>query len=101
MADHADHHHHAAPAKPNASAMMGFGMFAGITAILVALVAVVRGGAMLDIGAILGVASIAIAILAVIAGKVKGWPTRGFLVCVLLGGVAVATWAVMGVWIGA
>ena len=41
------------------------------------------------------------AVLAVIAGKAKGWPTRGFLVCVLLGGVAIATWAVMGVWIGA
>lgn len=101
MADHADHHHHAAPEKPNASTMMGFGLFAGIAAILVALVAVVQGGAMLDIGAILGVVSIAIAVLAVVAGKAKGWPTRGFLVCVLLGGVAIATWAVMGVWIGA
>lgn len=101
MADHADHHHHAAPAKPNASTMMGFGLFAGIAAILVALVAVVRGGALLDIAAILGVMSIAIAVLAVIAGKAKGWPTRGFLVCVLLGAVSIVSWAVMGVWIGA
>lgn len=102
MADHADHHHHAAPAKPNASTMMGFALFLGVVAVLLALVAAIRGeGVLLDITGILGVAAIAVAVLAVIVGKAKGWPTRGFLAVLTMGAVALATWAVVGVWIGA
>jgi hypothetical protein len=101
MADHADHHHHAAAEKPNASTMMGFGLFFGIAAVLLALVASVRGGVLLDITGILGVVAIAVAVLAVIVGKAKGWPTRGFAAVLLMGVMALATWAVVGVWIGA
>lgn len=85
MADHADHHH-AAPAKPNATTAMGFALFAGMVTVIVALVGAIRDSdAILTVGLITGIASIAIGVLAVLIAKKKGDTTRGFLVSVVLG----------------
>ncbi len=85
MADHADHHH-AAPAKPNATTTMGFALFAGMVTVIVALVGAIRDSdAILTVGLITGIASIAIGVLAVLIAKKKGDTTRGFLVSVVLG----------------
>jgi hypothetical protein len=85
MSDHADHHH-AAPAKPNATTTMGFALFIGMVTIIVALVGAIRGSdSILTIGLITGIAAIAVAVLAVLIGKKKGETSRGFLVSVVLG----------------
>lgn len=85
MSDHADHHH-AAPAKPNATTTMGIALFIGMVTVIVALVGAVRGSdAILTIGLITGIASIAVAVLAALIAKKKGETTRGFLVSAILG----------------
>ncbi|MGI9186400.1 MAG: hypothetical protein ACR2J9_02585 [Gaiellales bacterium] len=85
MSDHADHHH-AAPAKPDATTTMGIALFIGMVTVIVALVGAVRGSdTILTIGLITGIAAIAVAVLAVLIGKKKGATTRGFLVSVVLG----------------
>ena len=66
MSDHADHHH-AAPAKPNATTTMSFALFIGMVTIIVTLVGAIRGSdTILTIGLITGIASIAVAVLAVL-----------------------------------
>lgn len=90
MADHADHHH-AAPAKPNATTTMGFALFFGMVTIVVALVGAIRDSdAILTIGLITGIAAIAVAVLASLIAKKKGETTRGFLVSALLGASGIA-----------
>jgi Co/Zn/Cd efflux system component len=85
MSDHADHHH-AAPAKPNATTTMGIALFIGMVTIIVTLVGAIRGSdAILTIGLVTGIAAIAVAVLAVLIGKKKGETSRGFLVSVVLG----------------
>ena len=55
MSDHADHHH-AAPAKPNATTTMGIALFIGMVTVIVALVGAVRGSdTILTIGLITGI----------------------------------------------
>ena len=85
MSDHADHHH-AAPAKPNATTTMGIALFIGMVTMIVALVGAIRGSdAVLTVGLVTGIASIAVAVLAALIAKKKGETTRGFLVSVILG----------------
>jgi len=101
MADHADHHHHAAAEKPTMNVVMGFALFFAMAAILLALVAAIRGSAvLLDITAILGAIAIGVGILGVIVGKARGGSSRGFAAVFLIGGVAIITWLVVGVWVG-
>ena len=69
MSDHADHHH-AAPAKPNATTFMGIALFLGMVTIIVALVGAVRDAhAVLTIGAITGIAAIVLAVLAAVTRR--------------------------------
>lgn len=85
MADHADHHH-AAPAKPNATTTMGIALFAGMVTIIVALVGAIRNSHdILTIGLVTGIITLVVAILAVLIGKKKGESSRGFAVAALLG----------------
>ena len=95
MADHADHHH-AAPAKPNATTTMGIALFFGMATIIIALVGAVRNSHdILAIGLVTGIISIVVAILAVLIGKKKGESSRGFPVAVLLGIAGIAMWALV------
>ena len=95
MSDHVDHHH-AAPAKPNATTTMGIALFIGMVTVFVALVGAIRNSdTVLTIGLITGIASIAVAVLAVLIGKKKGDTTRGFLVSVVLGVSGIAMWALV------
>ncbi len=95
MADHADHHH-AAPAKPNATTTMGIALFFGMATILIALVGAIRNSHdILTVGLVTGVIAIAVAVLAVLIGKKKGETSRGFAVAVLLGAAGIAMWALV------
>ncbi|MGI9116815.1 MAG: hypothetical protein ACR2JV_04170 [Gaiellales bacterium] len=85
MADHADHHH-AAPAKPNATTTMGIALFFGIVTILLALVGAIRNAdAVLLVGVATGVITLVIALIAVGLARKGGHTSRGFGVAVLLG----------------
>ena len=95
MADHAEHHH-AAPAKPNATTAMGFALFAGMVTIIVALGGAIRDSStILTIGALTGALAIVLAILAALIAKKKGATTRGFLVSVMLGASGIIMWALV------
>ena len=90
MSDHADHHH-AAPAKPNATTFMGVALFVGIVTVMLALVGAIRNAeSVLTIGLVTGVAAIVLAILAAGAAKRSGRTTRGFLATVVLGASGIA-----------
>ena len=90
MADHADHHH-AAPAKPNATTFMGIALFIGIATVMLALVGAVRSSdGILTVGLVTGVIAVVLAVLAAGAAKKESRTTRGFLVTVLLGACGIA-----------
>lgn len=90
MSDHADHHH-AAPAKPNATTFMGIALFIGIVTVMLALVGAIRNSeSVLTVGLITGAAAIVLAVLAALAAKRGGRTTRGFLATVVLGASGVA-----------
>lgn len=95
MSDHADHHH-AAPAKPNATTTMGIALFIGMVTVIVALVGAVRGSdTVLTIGLITGIATLAVAVLAALIAKKKGETSRGFLVSAVLAISGIAMWALV------
>mgnify|MGYP006271457031 CR=1 FL=1 len=84
MADHADHH--AAPAKPNATAFMGLALFIGIVTVMLALVGGIRASdGILTVGLVTGIVAIVLAVLAAGGAKRAGRTTRGFAVTVVLG----------------
>ena len=90
MADHADHHH-AAPAKPNATTFMGIALFVGMITIVVALVGGIRDSSgVLTAGLATGIIAIVLAVLAALGAKKNGHTTRGFAVSVLLGASGIA-----------
>lgn len=85
MADHADHHH-AAPAKPNATNFMGLALFIGMATVIIALVGAIRDSTgVLTVGLVTGIAAIVLGVLAAGAAKRSGRSTRGFAVAALLG----------------
>ena len=90
MSDHADHHH-AAPAKPNATTFMGIALFLGMATVIIALVGAIRDSSgVLTAGLATGVIGIVLAVLAAGAAKRGGHTTRGFAVSVLLGASGIA-----------
>jgi Co/Zn/Cd efflux system component len=90
MADHADHHH-AAPAKPNATTFMGIALFLGMVTVVVALVGGIRDSSgILSAGLATGVIAVVLAVLAALGAKRSGRTTRGFAVSVLLGLTGIA-----------
>ena len=85
MADHADHHH-AAPAKPNATTFMGIALFVGIVTVMLALVGGIRNAdGVLTAGLVTGIIAVVLAVLAAGGARKSGRTTRGFAVSVLLG----------------
>jgi Co/Zn/Cd efflux system component len=95
MADHADHHH-AAPAKPNATTTMGIALFFGMVTIIVALVGAIRNSHdILMVGLITGVITLVVALIASGLARKAGHTRRGFIVSVLLGLSGVAMYALV------
>ena len=85
MSDHADHHH-AAPAKPDATTTMGFALMFGMVTVIISLIGAIRDSSvLLTIGLLTGIAAIVVGILAVLIAKRKGGTSRGVLVSVVLG----------------
>jgi Co/Zn/Cd efflux system component len=85
MSDHADHHH-AAPAKPDATTTMGFALMFGMVTVIISLIGAIRDSSvLLTIGLLTGIAAIVVGILAVLIAKRTGGTSRGFLVSVVLG----------------
>jgi hypothetical protein len=102
MAEHAeDHHHHAKPEKPNASTVMGFGLFAALAGLLIGFVGAIRGDEwMLQAGLVLAVVAVVIGLVGVANAKRTGGTTRGFAVVLFASALAAALWAVVAPQIG-
>ncbi|MDP4667318.1 MAG: hypothetical protein NWS62_01010 [Gaiellales bacterium] len=95
MSDHADHHH-AAPAKPDATTTMSFALMFGVVTVIISLIGAIRDSSvLLTIGLLTGIAAIVVGILAVLIAKQKGGTSRGFLVSVVLGISGIAMWALV------
>lgn len=95
MSDHADHHH-AAPAKPDATTTMGFALMFGMVTVIISLIGAIRDSSvLLTIGLLTGIAAIVVGVLAVLIAKRKGGTSRGFLVSVVLGISGIAMWALV------